>query len=103
METLIWSNRDLKAPLIMSKGLGVILGHQVFIEYNLCLCVQYVSLYTVTAFGPVCMCLFMQHHRKLVHFTGFLKIVLSPGVIVCLCVTDTSKNRAKTGLAAPAV
>lgn len=26
-----------------------------------------------------------------------------PGVIVCLCVTDTSKNRVKTGLAAPAV
>lgn len=37
------------------------------------------------------------------HFTGFLKIVLAPGVIVCLCVTDTSKNRAKTGPAAPAV
>lgn len=26
-----------------------------------------------------------------------------PGVIVCLCVTDTSRNREKTGLAAPAV
>lgn len=50
-----------------------------------------------------CLCVFRQHRGQLVHlFYWASQNSSGPSVIVCLCVTDTSKSGGKASLAAQA-
>lgn len=81
----------------------VIPGLQVFIEcqyvfvYSMCISVH------IDCFGS-CVCVSIHaSSQKACALYWLSQNSSGPGVIVCLCVTDTSRNREKTGLAALAV
>lgn len=79
MQTLIWTNKDLNAPLrpFQKGSAGGYSGPSSVYRVSICVSVFNVYLCTHRRLLGLCMSLFMQHHRKLVHFTGFLKIVLA--------------------------
>lgn len=99
----------LKAPLSSGKRAveRVIFSHQVFIKCKHTLCVPNVcfwicvfKLCAITAYLAVC----RLHHGQFVHlFYWASQNSSGPSVIVCLCVTDTSKSRGKASLAARVV
>ncbi len=64
----------------------------------------WVLVFTLCASVHTSLCVFGLHHGQFVHlFYWVSQNSSSPSVIVCLCVTDTSKSGGKASLAAYAV
>lgn len=86
-----------KARTVVIPGLQVFIECQYVFVYSMCISVH------IYCFGfSVCVSIHAWSQKACALY-WLSQNSSGPGVIVCLCVTDTSRNRAKTGLAAPAV